>query len=116
MRIAITGATGNVGTALIRVLAEQRPDDELIGFARRIPAKASPYDRMEWMSVDLGRNDSAETLVRGFDGVDAVVHLAIAFQPMRNREYLRQVKPSTIASDARSRLPKPPEPTSASRN
>ena len=34
MRIAITGATGNLGSALLRRLADQH---EVVGLARRLP-------------------------------------------------------------------------------
>ncbi|GAB3818793.1 hypothetical protein GCM10027605_71970 [Micromonospora zhanjiangensis] len=44
MRIAVTGATGNVGTALLRQLADE-PDIEVVGIARRLPpADTSPYE------------------------------------------------------------------------
>lgn len=91
MRIAITGATGNVGTALLRVLAERRPEEQVIGLARRVPPSVPPYDRVSWAPVDLGCENSEEALVERFSNVDAVVNLAIAFQPMRNRDYLRRV-------------------------
>ena len=37
MRVAITGATGNVGTSLLRVLGADDAVDEIVGIARRKP-------------------------------------------------------------------------------
>ncbi len=42
MRIVITGASANVGTALLRRLAGA--GHELVGVCRRPPASAPPYD------------------------------------------------------------------------
>jgi nucleoside-diphosphate-sugar epimerase len=76
-RIVVTGATGNVGTSLVRLLGEDDRIGSVRGLARRIP-DWSP-DSTEWAAVDLaaGEND----LVTEFEGADAVVHLAWAFQP-----------------------------------
>lgn len=90
MRIAITGATGNVGTALLRRL-ENEPDIEVLGFARRTPRTgASPYDRVRWHSVDLGDPGCLAPLTEAFQGVDAVVHLAWQIQPSHRRARLRR--------------------------
>ncbi|MDJ0394170.1 NAD-dependent epimerase/dehydratase family protein [Rhodococcus sp. G-MC3] len=94
MRIAVTGASGNVGTAVLRALATIRPDDTVVGLSRRTPQSdghAEPYRSAEWVQVDLARPESEHVLVETFSGVDVVVHLAIAFQPMRDRRYLREV-------------------------
>lgn len=91
MRIAVTGATGNVGTSLLRTLKTRLPDANTVGLSRRTPPPVHPYDDTEWHRVDLGSDRSAAELRRALAGVDVVVHLAIAFQPMRDREYLRSV-------------------------
>lgn len=91
MRIVITGATGNVGAALLRVLGDRRPDDSLIGLARRVPDPVAPYTGASWVSVDLASDASEAVLAEQLSGADAVVHLAVAFQPMRDRGYLRRV-------------------------
>ncbi|HEX8095755.1 NAD-dependent epimerase/dehydratase family protein [Jatrophihabitans sp.] len=85
MRIAITGASGNVGTALLRRLSGSGHD--LVGVARRIPA-GEPYRDVSWHSVDLAEADAATTLSTAFAGVDTVVHLAWGFQPSHNVDYL----------------------------
>ncbi|MBN6039025.1 NAD-dependent epimerase/dehydratase family protein [Amycolatopsis sp. 195334CR] len=69
MRVVVTGASGNVGTALRRLL----DDEDVIGLARR-PA-AGP-----WVAADLGTTPPA-VLREVFTGADAVVHLAWAISP-----------------------------------
>ncbi|SNT42492.1 NAD-dependent epimerase/dehydratase family protein [Rhodococcoides kyotonense] len=88
MRLAVTGATGNVGTTLLRRLADE--DVEIVGIARRRPPAAAPYDGVDWHELDIADADAEDRLTTLFDGVDAVVHLAIGFQPMRDRDYLRR--------------------------
>jgi nucleoside-diphosphate-sugar epimerase len=85
MRIAITGASGNIGTALLRRL--DGSGHELVGVARRIP-DGGPYRGVSWHSVDLAEADAATALSTAFDGVDTVVHLAWGFQPSHNVDYL----------------------------
>src|ERR1700712_5032887 len=84
MRIAITGATGNVGTALVAALASEPAVDEIVGIARRTPPPAFPLTR--FVRADVAHDD----LAGAFDGVDAVVHLAWEIQPSRDRERLRR--------------------------
>jgi UDP-glucose 4-epimerase len=78
MRIAITGATGNVGTALVRALVADPAVDSIVGLARRVPqwqpAKTS------WVQADVTHTD----LRPHFEGADAVVHLAWLIQPSRD--------------------------------
>ncbi|MBB5959394.1 nucleoside-diphosphate-sugar epimerase [Saccharothrix tamanrassetensis] len=38
MRVVVTGASGNIGTALCRVLPAELPDADVLGIARRVPA------------------------------------------------------------------------------
>jgi len=79
MRIVITGASGNVGTALLRTLD---PGHEVVCVARRVPDQAAaPYSRAQWHSTDIGAPAAGETLARVFAGADAVVHLAWAVSP-----------------------------------
>ncbi|MFE4821662.1 SDR family oxidoreductase [Streptomyces sp. NPDC056704] len=76
-RIVVTGATGNVGTSLTRLLAEDAEVESVRGLARRIP-DWSPA-KTAWSAVDLASEDA--DLVKEFEGADTVVHLAWAFQP-----------------------------------
>ncbi|MCV2491547.1 NAD-dependent epimerase/dehydratase family protein [Geodermatophilus sp. YIM 151500] len=92
LKVAVTGASGNVGTALLRRLtAPEHGVAEVRGLARRRPPSVAPYDSVQWHLADLGQSTS-ETLLSSFvEGVDAVVHLAWALQPGRDPERLERV-------------------------
>lgn len=86
MRIVVTGASGNVGTALLRRLTATGKHD-LVGVARRRPEDAEPYAAVEWSTLDLSRDDP--TALRAIlAGADALVHLAWGFQPTHREDYL----------------------------
>ncbi len=87
MRIVITGASGNVGTALLRRLSAEGRHD-LVGVVRRPPPPVAPYDTVEWVTSDLSRDDDLDALRSCFAGADAVVHLAWGFQPTHREDYL----------------------------
>jgi nucleoside-diphosphate-sugar epimerase len=91
MRIAITGASGNIGTALLRRLSAAAGGHQVVGIARRIPDSGAPYSDVSWHSLDLADPDAATKLATAFAGVDTVVHLAWGFQPSHNVEYLRRL-------------------------
>ncbi|MGM1060402.1 NAD-dependent epimerase/dehydratase family protein [Saccharothrix sp. Mg75] len=84
MKIVITGASGNVGTGLLRALAADAEDHEVIGVCRRRPDPVAPYDTATWRECDLGRDDAPDVLDEVMAGADAVVHAAWAFQPVRD--------------------------------
>ena len=88
MRIAITGATGNLGSALLRRLSE---DHTLVGLARRLPEPGFGGPDITWVSTDLTEDDSAPRLREAFEGADAVVHLAWGFQPSHDLRYLEEL-------------------------
>ncbi|MER5428230.1 SDR family oxidoreductase [Streptomyces sp. NPDC002588] len=75
--VVVTGATGNVGTSVVRLLSEDPEVASVRGLARRIPDWSPP--KTEWTAVDLGSAEADPAAV--FEGADAVVHLAWAFQP-----------------------------------
>ena len=79
MRVAVTGATGNVGTSLLHLLAQDPAVDEIVAIARRLPRLVVP--RTRFVAADVSRDD----LVEHFRGADAVVHLAWLIQPSRDR-------------------------------
>ncbi|MEU2612245.1 NAD-dependent epimerase/dehydratase family protein [Micromonospora sp. NPDC007271] len=91
MRIVIVGATGNVGTALLRRLGRES-GAELIGVARRLPGPdaGEPYDGVEWHSCDIGASDAPDRLAAIFAGAQAVVHLAWQIQPSHDRRTIYQ--------------------------
>ncbi|MYU05969.1 NAD-dependent epimerase/dehydratase family protein [Streptomyces sp. SID8366] len=75
--VVVTGATGNVGTSVVRLLSQDPGIASVRGLARRMPEWSPPGT--EWSAVDL-TSDGAD-LEERFAGADAVVHLAWAFQP-----------------------------------
>ncbi|MGE2732035.1 NAD-dependent epimerase/dehydratase family protein [Mycolicibacterium vaccae] len=91
MRIVVTGASGNVGTALLRRLTRQLGVHDVVGVVRRPPPPTGVYEHVRWRSVDLAAENAADQLRPVFDGADTVVHLAWGFQPTRNIEYLHRV-------------------------
>jgi nucleoside-diphosphate-sugar epimerase len=88
--VAVTGASGNVGTALLRRLTGSGAA-EVRALARRQPPDVAPYDEVRWHLADLGEAASEHVLAEFLDGADAVVHLAWALQPGRHPEALRRV-------------------------
>lgn len=95
MRVAVVGASGNVGTGVLRALAADRAIDSVVAIARRVPdTTQAPYGSAQWVALDLADADRAavrDELRRAFAGVDAVIHLAWAIQPNTQRAYLRRV-------------------------
>ncbi|RBP63679.1 nucleoside-diphosphate-sugar epimerase [Brevibacterium sanguinis] len=96
MRVAVVGATGNTGTAVLTALLDRREVTEVLGIARRMPdVTVAPYSDCEWTSVDIAAASSEEQaleeLREAFRDVDAVVHLAWLIQPNTHRELLRRV-------------------------
>ena len=75
MRVVVTGATGNVGTAVVSALAADSAVSEVIGIARRLP-EVSPT-KTRYVEGDVAEDD----LVPHLRGADALVHLAWMFQP-----------------------------------
>lgn len=92
MRIVITGATGNVGTALLRRLRGETGVTEILAISRRAPDRTvEPYDGIEWKHIDVGADDARSRLTDAMRGADAVVHLAWILQPNRNERELYRV-------------------------
>lgn len=96
LRLAIVGATGNTGTALLRALAHTPEVGSIVGIARRTPdVSTEPYSACEWASIDIAaaseESAAIDELARVFAGVDTVVHLAWLIQPIGERELLRRV-------------------------
>ncbi|HEX5255810.1 MAG TPA: NAD-dependent epimerase/dehydratase family protein [Mycobacterium sp.] len=88
-RIVVIGASGNVGTALLRNLCGA--GHQLVGVVRRPPEPKGVYGEAQWLRLDVADREAARDLGRVFDGADSVVHLAWGFQPTRNAKYLRSV-------------------------
>jgi UDP-glucose 4-epimerase len=105
LRVAVTGASGNLGTAVLRRLTA--PDTgvaQVRGLARRRPPDTTPYDGVQWFLADLADEASEEDVAEFLDGVDAVVHLAWALQPSRHLEQLHRVNVEGTRRIARAAL------------
>lgn len=85
MKVAITGATGNVGTSVLESLAEEPLIEEIVAIARRAPARQFP--RTTFVAADVTSAD----LLPIFRGADAVVHLAWLIQPGRREDVTHRV-------------------------
>jgi nucleoside-diphosphate-sugar epimerase len=82
MRIAITGATGNVGTSCVAALLEEPRVSQIVAIARRVPSFTLP--RVFFVTGDVSKDDPAPW----FEGVDAVVHLAWDVRSAHDRKRL----------------------------
>ncbi len=86
MRIVVTGASGNVGSAVLRALT-QSSEHQLVGVVRRTSGQPTGSGPVQWVRADLTES-CAEQLTAAFTGADAVVHLAWGFQPSHDLDYL----------------------------
>ncbi len=84
MRIVVTGATGNVGTSVLRALGEDDRVDSVLGVVRRLPE--AQFSKASFVAADVAEDD----LVSHFRGADAVVHLAWLIQPSRDLRTTRR--------------------------
>ncbi|MBB4981594.1 MULTISPECIES: NAD-dependent epimerase/dehydratase family protein [Streptomyces] len=78
-RVVVTGATGNVGTSLVRLLAREPGVGSVLGIARRRPGLDLPG--VEWAELDLSHEGDEPRLAQYVADADAVVHLAWRFGP-----------------------------------
>ena len=91
MRIVIIGASGNVGTALLRRLARE-DGHEVVGVSRNPPEDLSgTYGTAQWHALDIGAEEDTEALRAVVRGADAVVHAAWLIQPSRDPAELGRV-------------------------
>ncbi|MHA7208483.1 NAD-dependent epimerase/dehydratase family protein [Arthrobacter sp. MDT1-65] len=120
MRIAVIGATGNVGTAVLARLQRAAADREAIqrsgydtsddtgglsitAVARTLPdTTQEPYDGVDWHALDVGTDEGREALTVALAGVDAVVHLAWAIQPNRDEAAMRRTNVTGTANALRA--------------
>jgi nucleoside-diphosphate-sugar epimerase len=84
MRIVVTGATGNVGTSVLRALADDDAVASILGLARRVPAVR--FAKTVFAPADVTRDH----LEPHFEGADCVIHLAWLIQPSHDEETLRR--------------------------
>ena len=91
MRTVIVGASGNVGTALLRNLSNRADPGIVVGICRRPPPAHPPYDIASWHAIDVAEADAAQQLEAVLRPDDAVINLAWGFQPTRNVRQLERV-------------------------
>jgi UDP-glucose 4-epimerase len=96
MRVVVVGATGNIGTSVLRSLEKEDSVESVLGLARRLPDLTMP--KVEWASADVVDED----LVPYFTGADAVVLLAWLIQPSRDltKQWMVNVEGSTRVARA----------------
>lgn len=82
MRLVVVGASGNVGTSLLRAVVKDGLIDSVVGVCRRLPRAHFP--KTTWVAANIASDD----LVPHFRGADCVVHLAWQIQPSRALEKL----------------------------
>jgi UDP-glucose 4-epimerase len=81
MVVVVTGASGNIGSAILRELTAE--GHEVRALARRRPDGTSDgVGSVSWVAADVGTDD----LVPHLEGAEAVVHLAWRFQPTHRPE------------------------------
>jgi UDP-glucose 4-epimerase len=85
VRVVVVGASGNVGTSVLRALADEPAVESVLGLCRRLPEAEFP--KTEWREADVVRTPLRPL----FQGADAVVQLAWLIQPGRDKETLRAV-------------------------
>jgi UDP-glucose 4-epimerase len=96
MRVIVIGATGNLGTSVLRSLQNEDQVESILGLARRLPRLQ--MRKVEWAVADITKDD----LVPYLRGADAVVLLAWLKQPSRdlNKLWMNNVEGSIRATRA----------------
>ena len=82
MRVVVVGASGNVGSAVLRRLQQEEGVD-LVGVVRHAPRPDAPppYRGVEWHEIDVAAPTATASLTAALAGADAVIHLAWLLQP-----------------------------------
>lgn len=91
MRVVVTGATGNIGTALLPHLLRAGHTVQAV-VRRPAPGWLGP-DAVRWTALDLADEAARGPFERLCRGADALVHLAWGFQPMRRPDLLAESGP-----------------------
>jgi uncharacterized protein YbjT (DUF2867 family) len=102
MRVAVTGATGFVGSHVIRRLTASGHQVRIL--ARRMPITALTPDKP--LEVVLGDLDDQAALHRLVGGVDAVIHVAGIIKARHAADQTVQRSMSKAPAMSRRRSPK----------
>src|SRR5919199_3574140 len=96
MRVVVIGATGNVGTSVLRSLENEDQVESVLGLARRRPGLQ--LRKVQWAEADVTKDD----LVPHLRGADAAVLLAWLIQPSRdlNKLWMTNVEGTMRAARA----------------
>jgi nucleoside-diphosphate-sugar epimerase len=101
MKVLVVGASGNVGSAVLRRLAKESAVTEIVGVARRIPTAAiPPFDGVNWWSIDVAGAGATAALAEAARGADVVIHLAWQIQPSHDPVRLRRTNVQGTANVA----------------
>jgi UDP-glucose 4-epimerase len=84
MRVAVVGATGNVGTSVLHSLSLDPEIEAVRGVSRRPPAAS--FDKTEFVAADIG----SDRLTPIFEGMDAVIHLGWRIQSAHDETALER--------------------------
>jgi UDP-glucose 4-epimerase len=97
--VLVAGASGNIGTALLRRLAVQPEIEGITGIARRVPGDDAgpPYDQADWHGIDLAEAGVADRLAELMRGADSIVHLA--WQIVAGHDRPAQARTNLIGSE-----------------
>ncbi|MCW3020068.1 MAG: NAD-dependent epimerase/dehydratase family protein [Solirubrobacterales bacterium] len=85
LRVLVTGASGNVGTSVLKRLAADPAVREIVGVARRLPREH--FAKTTWRTADVAESELAPL----FAGADVVIHLAWLIQPSRDERVTHRV-------------------------
>lgn len=85
MRVVLTGASGDVGTALLRGLVARDEVDRVVALARS-PLRVH-HPKIEQRAIDLATDDLDEVV----SGADAVIHCAFVVEEPRDKAAARVV-------------------------
>ncbi|GAA1899577.1 NAD-dependent epimerase/dehydratase family protein [Asanoa iriomotensis] len=102
MKVVVVGASGNVGSAVLRRLAREPSVTEIVGVARRVPdaAAGAPYAGVDWWTVDVGRPGATGAVAEAAKGAAALIHLAWQIQPSHDRTGIRRTNVQGTANVA----------------